>query len=233
MEVLNGIPINLDLEAVLKRMQVRNKSESIVKNVQEMIEIARPIAKPKAIYEVSYVDNKNGDSLDIGGVRFTSRVLRVNLDKVERVFPYVVTCGREVDEIDIPSADFIKGYYLDQIKETVLVLARKYLEDHLKRNYALGQMSRMAPGAGSLEDWPLIQQEGLFFIFGGREKVEKLIGVKLTERFLMIPIKSVSGIFFPTEIGFEACQLCPREGCFGRRAPYDPELVKKYRPDVS
>lgn len=233
MEVLNSIPINLDLEAVLKRMWVRNKSESIVKNVQEMIDIARPIAKPKAIYEVCYVDNKNGDSLEIGGVRFTSRVLRVNLDKVERVFPYVVTCGREVDEIDIPSTDFIKGYYLDQIKETVLFLARKYLEDYLKRNYALGQVSRMAPGAGSLEDWPLTQQEGLFSIFGGREKVENLIGVKLTDRFLMVPIKSVSGIFFPTEVRFEACQLCPREGCFGRRAPYDPELVKKYRPDVS
>lgn len=233
MEVLNSIPINLDLEAVLKQMRVRNKSESIVKNVQEMIEIARPIAKPKAIYDVCYVDNKNGDSLEIGGVRFTSRVLRVNLDKVERVFPYVVTCGREVDEIDIPSTDFIKGYYLDQIKETVLVLAREYLEDYLKRNYALGQVSRMAPGAGSVEDWPMTQQEGLFSVFGGRQKVENLIGVKLTDRFLMIPIKSVSGIFFPTQIRFETCQLCPREGCFGRRAPYDPELVKKYRPEVS
>jgi len=230
---LNSIPINLDLESVIKRMRLRNRNESIVKNIRELIEIARPIAKPKAIYEVSYVDNKNEDSLDIGGVRFTSRVLRVNLDKVGRVFPYVVTCGGELDEIDIPSGDFLKSYYLDQIKETVVILARGYLEDYLKGNHALGQISRMAPGAGAEDDWPITQQGELFSIFGGRDKVEELIGVKLTDKFLMIPIKSVSGIFFPTEIRFEACQICPREGCIGRRAPYDPELVKKYRPDVS
>jgi len=229
MEVLDSIPVKLDLEEVLKRVHMRNKSESVEKSIQELIEIARPIAKPKAIYEVSYVDNKNEDSLDIGGVRFTSRILRVNLDKIERVFPYVVTCGRELDKIDFPSHDFIKDYCLDQIKETVLFLARSYLEDYLRTKYALGGMSRMAPGAGSVADWPITQQKELFSIFGN---VEDLIGVKLTDKCLMIPIKSVSGIYFPTEIRFESCQLCPREGCIGRRAAYDPDLVKKYRSAV-
>ena len=233
MEVLNGIPINLELEAVLKRMHMRNRNEGIVKNVQDMLEIARPIAKPKAIYDVAYVDNKSGDSLEIGGVKFTSRVLRINLEQVERVFPYVVTCGRELDEIDIPADDFIKSYYLDQIKETAVILARQYLEDSLIKQYALGQVSRMAPGAGAGDDWPINQQEELFSLFGGRDKVEELIGVRLTDRFLMIPIKSVSGIFYPTEVSFESCQICPREKCIGRRARYDPELAKKYRPDES
>lgn len=229
MEVLNSIPVKLDLEAVFKQMHARDKRESMGKSIQELIEIARPIAKPKAIYEVSYVDNKNEDSLDIGGVRFTSRVLRVNLDKVERVFPSVVTCGRELDEIGFPSHEFIKSYYLDQIKETVLVLARNYLEDYLRKKYALGRMSAMAPGEGSAEDWPITQQKELFSIFGN---VDDLIGVKLTDKCLMIPIKSVAGIFFPTEIKFESCQLCSREACMGRRAPYNPDLVKKYRDAV-
>ena len=229
MEILNNIPIKLELEAVLKRMQVRRKSEDIEKGVQELIELARPTAKPKAVYEVSFIDNKNEDSLDIGGVRFTSHVLRVNLDKVGRVFPYVVTCGRELDEIKFPSHEFIKSYYMDQIKETVLVLARQYLEDYLKRNYALEEISRMAPGSGSAEVWPITQQKELFSIFGN---VEELIGVKLTDKCLMIPIKSVSGIFFPTKCKFESCQLCPRERCIGRRAPYDPDLVKKYRGKI-
>lgn len=216
MEVLNRVPVKLDLEAVLKRMRLRNRSKTILKNIEELIEIARPIAKPRAIYEVSYVENKSEDSLDIGEVRFTSRVLRVNLDKVGRVFPYVVTCGRELDEIHFSSDEFLKIYCLDQIKETVLISARSYLEGYLKSNYALGQVSRMAPGAGSADDWPIMQQEGLFSIFGGRARVEDLIGVKLNDKCLMIPSKSVSGIFFPTEIRFEACQLCPRERCVGR-----------------
>jgi len=229
MEVLDSIPINLGLETVLKQLRMRNKNEDVEKSIQEITEVARPVAKPKAVYEVSYVENKNEDSLDIGGVRFTSRVLRVNLDKVGRVFPYVVTCGRELDEIKFPSHEFIKSYYMDQIKETVLTLARNYLEGYLRSKYALGKISRMSPGAGSLNDWPITQQKELFSIFGN---VEELIGVKLTDKCLMLPVKSVSGIYFPTEISFTGCQLCPRERCVGRKAPYDPDLVKKYRGKI-
>lgn len=222
---MDSIPVRLDVEEILKHWHLHKESKHIESSLQEVIEVVRPIAKPKAVYKVSYVDNKNADSLYIDSVRFTSRVLRVNLDKIERVFPYVVTCGRELDEIAIPPDDFMKYYCLDAIKETVLVSARRYLEDYLKGNYALGQMSRMGPGTGALGDWPITQQKGLFSIFGN---VEDLIGVKLTENFLMIPIKSVSGIYFPTRIEFRSCQLCPRESCSERRAPYDPDLVKKY-----
>ncbi len=229
MEVLNSIPVKLDLEAVLKQMHVSNRSETILKKIEELIEIGRPIAKPKAIYDVSYVGNKSEDSLDIGGVRFTSRVLRVNLDKVERVFSYIVTCGRELDEIHVSSDKSFRIYCLDQIKEAILVSAMNYLENYLGKKYALGQISSMAPGSGAECDWPLAQQEGLFSIFGGRAKVEDLIGVKLTDKLYMIPLKSESGIFFQAEIKFEACQLCPRERCIGRQAPYDPDLVEKYK----
>jgi len=227
MEVLDSIPVRLDLEEVLKRLHIRKENEYMGRIVQELIEIVRPIAKPKAIYEVSYVDNKNEDSLYIDGVRFTSRVLRVNLDKVERVFPYVTTCGRELDEIAVPSDDYMKYYCLDTIKEMALRSAISYLTDYLTRNYALGQTSRMSPG--SLKDWPITQQKELFSIFGN---VEDLIGVRLTESFLMVPIKSVSGIYFPTEIRFESCQLCPREVCSERRAPYDPALAEKYKEKI-
>jgi hypothetical protein len=51
-----------------------------------------------------------------------------------------------------------------------------------------------------------------------------LTQVELTPSFLMLPRKSVSGLTFEAETGFESCMLCPREGCPGRRAPYQPEL---------
>jgi hypothetical protein len=40
----------------------------------------------------------------------------------------------------------------------------------------------------------------------------------------MQPTKSASGIRYPTEVAFESCQLCPREICVGRRAPFTPDL---------
>lgn len=224
MEILDNIPFTLDTESVFKHLRFRKESEHMARVVQELIEVVRPVANPKAVYEVSYVDKKDEDSLYIGGIKFTSRVLRVNLDKAERVFPYIATCGRELNEIAISPDDIMKYYCFDAIKEMTVRSAHRYLQDYLTRNYALGETSRMSPG--ELEDWPITQQKELFSIFGN---VEDIIGVKLTDSFLMVPLKSVSGICFPSEVRFESCQLCPREICIERKAPYDPELVKKYR----
>lgn len=221
MELLDDISVQLDPEEVLKRLHL--DKEKYVEDVQELIEIAHSIINPKVIYEVSYVDNKNEDTVDIDGVRFTSRVLRVNLDKIKRVFPYIMTIGEELENKAKSIGNIVKQLYLETIGNIALDIIGTYLEDYLKRKYRLGKISEMNPG--SLEDWPITQQEQMFSIFGN---VEDLVGVKLTDSFLMIPRKSVSGIYFPTEVTFYSCQLCPRKNCEERQAPYDENLEDKY-----
>ncbi len=135
MEVLSSIPVELNLETVLSKLRIRNMNREVENDIQELLDQSRSVVKPKALHEISSVSNRNGDSLEIGGVRFTSRVLRINLDKVEAVFPYVVTCGREIDEIEIEHHDITKYYFLDQIKEMVLRIALNHLHDHLKENH--------------------------------------------------------------------------------------------------
>ena len=225
MEILDNIPFELDADAVLSNVHVDRTSQD-GKDLQELVETARRAAKPKAICEVSYIEDKSEDSVVLSGVTFTSRVLRVNLDKAERAFPFVATCGRELDEINIPSDDFMKRYWLDAIKGMALGAAMKYLTEQLKDQYALPHIASMNPGDADHAIWPIEQQRQLFSIFGN---VEDLIGVTLTDSFLMIPNKSVSGIYFPTEINFESCKLCPREVCPGRRAPYEKDLLEAYK----
>lgn len=135
MEVLSSIPVELNLETVLSKLRIRNMNREVENDIQELLDQSRSVVKPKALHEVSSVSNRDGDSLEIGGIRFTSRVLRMNLDKVETVFPYVVTCGREMDTIEIQHHDITKYYFLDQIKEMVLRLALNHLHDHLKENH--------------------------------------------------------------------------------------------------
>ncbi len=223
MEVLDNIPIHLDPGEVLKGLHLDEK-RGYLNAVQELVEIANSVIHPKVIYEVSYVDNKNEDTVDIGGIRFTSRVLRVNLDKIGRVFPYIVTIGKELEDKAASFDNLLKQYCLDEIGDEALYLLRRCLEDYLKKKYRLGQISNMSPG--SLKDWPITQQKQLFSIFGN---VEALIGVKLTDSLLMIPRKSESGMYFPTEVKFYSCQLCPRERCQDRQAPYDKNLAESYR----
>jgi len=223
MEIVDNIPIKLESDKVLEKLRPGNKDKQIEKMLQELVEVVISVARPKALYTVSYVANKNGDSLEIDGIKFTSRVLRANLDKVERVFPYIATCGTEPDAVSLPPGDLLRAFCLDTIKTMVLGMAISYLSEYIERKYALGQISHMNPG--SLEDWPLTQQKELFSLLGD---VDGLIGVRLNESYVMQPMKSTSGIYFPTEIRFESCQLCPREKCIGRRAPYDPDLIRKY-----
>jgi len=223
MEILDNIPVSLEVSQVLEKMNMRKSNDSIKRDIQEMLDAVLPAAKPKALYTVGYIDKKGEDYVEIGKVRLTSRLLRDNLDKVERVFPYITTCGLEADAIKAPGDEFMKTFYLDQIKEMVLEVAMKYLEDYLEERYQLGQISDMEPG--SLESWPIDQQKQLFSLFGD---VEGMIGVKLSERFLMTPLKSVSGIYFPTEIKFASCQLCTKKRCPSRRAAYSPEMARKY-----
>jgi len=226
MEVFDSIPVDLEPDKVLKFMRMRGGNQQVERMVQELVEATLSIAKPKVVYKVSYVDDRDGDTVTIDGVKFASRVLRINLDPVERVFPYIATCGTELEEIAIPSNDVMKSFCFEEIKIMILRSAMTYFTNRLTEHYALGKMSRMSPGSGPLESWPIAQQKELFSLFGD---VEELIGVRLTKSCVMFPLKSVSGIYFPTEITFESCQLCPREKCIGRRVSYDPELAKKYR----
>jgi hypothetical protein len=223
-EVLDRIPFELNAAGIIKNLHMRKVSSHVEKIVADLVGEAAPIVRPKAVYKISYLENKKDNSLEIDGVTFTSRVLRINLDPLNRVFPYIATCGRELDAIEVPD-DPMKGFCLDTIRMSALAAARAYLFAHMERKYALGKTAHMNPG--SLEDWPVTEQSSLFSLFGD---VEELVGVRLTSKFVMQPLKSISGICFPTEVTFESCQLCPRETCSGRRAPYDPELVKKYEP---
>jgi len=122
--------------------------------------------------------------------------------------------------------DLVAKYYLDVIGNVAVSAARKSLEKSLQARYGLEGMSFMSPG--SLEDWPLEEQRPLFDLFGDRQTP---IGVSLNSSCLMIPAKSESGIYFPTEVPFYSCQLCDRKDCPGRKAAYDSKIKAGY--DVS
>ncbi len=103
--------------------------------------------------------------------------------------------------------------------------ARRHLDEHLVTRFALGKTSTMSPGSADAAVWPIQQQRQLFGLFGD---VEGLIGVRLTDSCLMVPNKTVSGVRFPTQIDFRSCQVCHREDCPSRSAPFDAERLASY-----
>ncbi|MCP4639405.1 MAG: vitamin B12 dependent methionine synthase [bacterium] len=219
--VLDPVPFRVDLPALLRTLHMADDAPF----VDDLVRVAREaesVARPKGVYRLVGLDDRADDSVTIDGICFTSRVLAVNLDGLNRAFPYVATCGEELEAWSLAAPDPLQQFWMDAIKEQALGCAIAALGDHLDDRFQTGKRSSMNPG--SLADWPLSEQHNLFRLFGD---VSKLIGVRLTESCLMAPVKSVSGIWFQTEKGFQNCQLCPRSECPNRRAPHDPGLFDR------
>jgi hypothetical protein len=212
MEILEYIHVNLDLEEIKRSLHMEKRGDWC--RVQTLVDEVRPLISGKAAYKVCYIESKIEDAITIDGTCLKSRVLRKNLHTVERVFPYVVTIGNRLEEKTRACTDLLKKYYLDTIGNLALTDVRKYLKN---------QLPYMSPG--SLKDWAIEEQRPLFSILGD---VEASIGVRLNENLAMIPNKSLSGIYFPTEIPFYSCQLCPRKDCPTRKASYDEKLAREY-----
>ncbi len=222
--ILDEVPFEPALGPLAKRLRIKEGSRHLPELAQ-VLETARAVARPKAMYRLAYVDEKTPDTVRVEGIILRSRILRVNLEAAHRVFAYIATCGMELQRWGDGLDDILHRYWADAIKELALAAAIQALTHHLSTCYELGRTATMAPG--SLADWPLREQRPLFQILGDPHAA---IGVELTDSFLMIPNKTVSGIRFPTEERFESCQLCPRDSCPGRRAAFEPDLYdRKYR----
>jgi hypothetical protein len=218
MEILSLAGGSLDLESTTKRLRVDDQGL-----VRRLIDSAQAVISPAAAYGACYVDEKNDYVVVVDSVVLTSRVLRRNLDGVGRIFPFVITIGKAMDELIDACTDMLERYLLDGIANMILREARGRFEHHIRMAFALEKISYMAPG--SLEDWPIEQQGSLFRLLPG---VEGALGVRLTESFLMLPRKSISGIYFPSAVSFFNCQLCPRERCDSRKARYDEQKAREY-----
>ena len=78
MEVINQIPIRLPLGEIRRQLHLEKDNRWL--EVQKLVEAAKTLIEPKAAFKVSYISQKLEDAVDIDGIRFTSRVLRKNLD---------------------------------------------------------------------------------------------------------------------------------------------------------
>jgi len=226
--LLDHIPFRADTDLLAKKLHLTERPR-YVEQLEQLVQEAEALARPKAIYGVAYIEEKGDDFVVAEGIRLTSRILRVNLEEAHRLFPFVATCGVELDEWGQSMSNTLHRYWAEAIEDMALRVALRSMKEALVEHFHPGETSDMHPG--SLADWPIEEQRPLFELLGD---VEELAGVRLLDSLLMSPTKSVSGVRFPTEESFESCQLCPREECPGRQAPYDQGLYdRKYRLKTS
>ncbi|MCK4252474.1 vitamin B12 dependent methionine synthase [candidate division WOR-3 bacterium] len=225
--ILDDIPFEIDINLLLECLHIKKDSKA-AQEVCDLASYAQTLAKPKVVYKQSYIES-SGDDFVVDGVILRSYVLRVNLTNAKRVFPFLATCGMELEKWSNTIDKLLYCFWIDTIKSVALDTAFSAFTKHLEENFNPGATSIMTPG--TLNDWPIQEQRNIFTILGDSSKA---IGVKLTESLMMIPVKSISGLRFPSEENFFNCRLCSRENCLGRMVPYDEHLYeKKYHSQKS
>ncbi|MBU0992748.1 MAG: hypothetical protein KJ737_09680 [Proteobacteria bacterium] len=222
MKILSEIPFTLEVGKLSDEYKIRPGTE-LARRFTDLAREVQATGNPKVMYKVSYIDEKGEDTVKIDDTLFTSLALKKNLDQVKRVFPYIATCGTEVDNIKIDKGDMLKSFWMFNLKGILLQSAIIHLFEHIDKHYKTGKLSSMNPGSGDEVVWPIVQQKNLFSLF---KDVKAGIGVGITDSSLLVPETSLIGIIFQTEIDFQSCQLCHRENCPQRRTSFDKTVWK-------
>ncbi len=162
-------------------------------------------------FEVSFDEDK----LIFGNIETNSQSLKKNLKGCESVIIFVATIG-------IPTDRIIKKYSMTSPANAVVaqavgtVMIEEWcdiLVDRLKEDKRFLR-PRFSPGYG---DFSIEYQKNIFEALDCPRK----IGVSLTDSFMMIPSKSVSGVIGVSEIDSNChksgCEECSKTGCIYRR----------------
>ena len=219
--ILENIPFTPEPERLIERLGL-GSMEEMAGELAALIDQAERLARPRGCYALFPVEKTGDRTVAIGGREFDSRILRVNLDQAGRAALFIATCGVELERWAETYEDLLLRWVAEAVCEEALRAGRQAVEQALEP--LLGGKHQVSMNPGSLEDWPLTQQAPLFEALGN---ASGLIGVELTESYLMRPRKSLSGISYGSAAAFENCLLCPREDCRGRRMKFDAGLFEE------
>jgi hypothetical protein len=201
----------------------RDLSTRMLRAIERSLERSYELIKPRVLYtEKSIRSAGNGALLLDKDVVIRSRKLSKVCGKCDRAAIFVATVGKGIDSFIRKLMDqkrVAEAYIVDAIgsaaaEQTVDAFQRKY--DTVETDRDERTTLRFSPGYC---DWKVEEQRKLFKVIDN-----SLIGVELSESYLMTPRKSVSGIFGigrRQEIGHvptNPCVMCGMHNCIARRS---------------
>lgn len=202
--------MDLDVAELLKNL----KGQELGEHLAVLLEDARVLIEPKAAYSTARVVRLENDQIYLeNGHVLRSMILGDMLERGQEIVPYVVTIGPKL-ETEASKRGLLQSFLLDKIGNYALHKACAYVKSRVEERFGK-TVSEFSPGSGTGELFGIEQQETLFRIL---DPVNS-IGVHLKTGLMMVPRKSVSGVFATTREEYVACEYCPRR-CESRRAPF-------------
>jgi hypothetical protein len=225
MEILDDIKLKTPPDighALLERVLGGEINSPMAKLLKEKTSVCLDNIEPKAIYDRYEIDKVEGDLVFFrSGHLFSGPYISKILKGSKTAIIYIYTLGSRVDRVinkESQSRDTLATIIMDTITTSLLGILGGFVGQKIKKegieHETWGSTCAYSPGQYK---WTIEEQKKIFEMVDG-----KRIGVELNESCLMVPFKSVSGVYgFGPEGNIDktraACDLCPKENCIGRR----------------
>ena len=191
----------------------------LVALVTKCVERAQQFLRPSYSYVISDIESVHGSRVMLeGGIIFDSDVLAQLLTRAEKAAVFALTIGCQLEEKANQLAQgglMLQTTVLDAIGSQLAERLADQVEDEIDdmaraRGFSISR--RFSPGYC---DWDVRQQEMVFKMLKGN-----CAGIQLTDSYLMIPRKSLSGVIgigYSEVAKYNPCPACDRYRCVGRR----------------
>jgi len=215
------IPKDIGKDFLNKIMEGR-LNPPLEKLLKEKQKICIENVYPKAIYESFEIKKVKGNSVYFkSGHIFNGLNISKILTGSEIAIIFIFTLGNKTDEIikeENKSGDTLAKIVVDTITTGILGTLGEHVGNIIKKEGIKDESwdSTCAYSPGQYR-WTIEEQKEIFSMVESNR-----IGVKLNKSFLMVPFKSISGVYgFGPKDKIDktrvACDICPRQNCIGRR----------------
>jgi hypothetical protein len=145
-KIIECIPLRFDGDSILERA---GRGREVARRVlaENLAQHAEALGRSNALYLLGAVRKETDRSVVIGAVTLTSRVLGVNLDRVDRAFPFVATCGWELDRWATGRDEPLERRLAEFISEAASYQVLGAPKERLRGGCDLTVILRMSPGS--------------------------------------------------------------------------------------
>jgi hypothetical protein len=194
--IIDPLPIQVSRPLVLLRLGYRQAGQvppRTARLLDEVIAQSEPLLAPRAICAAFDVVASDDGRIAIGGaLESASRSLLERLEGCRRAVLFAATIGPALEErvqsLDA-AGEMSRALLADAYASSAAIalgMAMEGVAERLFQDLQLEATRRYAPGYG---DWELSCQEPLLGLVDASR-----IGIRLTDGFLMLPAKSISGV---------------------------------------
>ena len=156
---------------------------------------------PAAAYTEVILDHADGDSIQSNQTQIGSSLFVNNCHAGDKVYPCLVTVGKEMDafatELDDPMLSYLQGILMNLcLDDALLSIAEEILKEHPGK-----KLMMVKPGVAGICE--LTQQQSILSLLGDAAQT---LGVTASDKGFLTPGYSSTALLFFSESGAEPCK---------------------------